>query len=149
MKKKLQGVTCRVHRGSHELIFLKPQTYMNASGESVRAALAWYDRFSTEAGDNQEIPRLVIVHDDLDLALGSYKLQFASGPKAHNGLNSIRDHLHTQKFWVARVGIDGRNGDRSIPGEAYVLQPFSAPEQSTLKEISANIASELEYVVLQ
>ena len=110
-----------------DFILVKPQTFMNASGQSVRSVL---DYFTKEWATAVEpgISNLYIFHDDLDLALGSYKLHWGKGPKVHNGLLSVYQYLKTDLFWHGRLGVDGRQGDRSMPGSAYVLQSFSSGE---------------------
>jgi len=69
-----------------------------------------------------------VVHDDLDLALGTFKLQKAVGPKEHNGLQSIYQHLGSKDFWHLRLGIDSRAGLRTTSPADYVLQAMSPAE---------------------
>lgn len=106
-----------------DLLLVKPQTYMNDSGRAVTAVLNFYKLTPAD---------LVVVHDDLDLELGSWKQQFGTGPKEHNGLLSIYEQLGTEEFMHVRIGVDGRNGDRSMPGKDYVLQRFSLDELTKL-----------------
>lgn len=121
-----------------EFVLAKPQTFMNQSGQAVRAILDFYQVDVTANLNN-----LYVVHDDLDIELGKYKLQFGIGPKVHHGLQSIYQYLKTDQFWHVRVGIDARAGDRSIPGEAYVLQNFTASEKDQLNSVMAQIVTEL------
>lgn len=74
---------------------------------------------------------LYIVHDDLDLKLGEFKIQFGKGPKDHNGVESVERALGTKDFWRIRIGID----NRTIPveGETYVLQRFTPEEKEVLE----------------
>ncbi len=116
-----------------DCILAQPQTFMNESGKAVRATLDFYQKDLLKEGG--ELKNLFVIHDDLDLALGSYKLHFAKGPKIHNGLQSIYDHLHTDQFWHVRVGVDGRGGVRSMPGHAYVLSQFTDSEKEVLTTI--------------
>lgn len=146
MDKKTNSEIVRVTHGNTEYLLLKPQTYMNQSGDAAAAAVKWYLNLDPTLPD-QEFPHVVVVHDDLDIAVGEYKLQFGSGPQVHNGLNSVRRHLHTKHFWVARLGIDGRGGDRSVSGEAYVLQSFLPQEKALLLDAFRFCAEELTYVV--
>lgn len=121
-----------------ETLLVKPQTYMNQSGQAVRAILDFY-----QIEVSSSLTNLYVIHDDLDIELGKYKLQFGKGPKVHHGLQSIYQHLKTDQFWHLRVGIDGRVGDRSMPGEAYVLQNFSPAEKDQLSQTVSQIALEL------
>jgi len=101
-----------------DLILVKPQTMMNLSGESVSEIVNFYKI------DNYD---LIIVHDDLDVFWGEYKLQFAKGPKVHNGILSIEEKLKTD-FWRVRIGVDNRGGERLVSGEDYVLLPMQIDE---------------------
>jgi PTH1 family peptidyl-tRNA hydrolase len=106
---------------------LKPQTFMNDSGRAVRAVTHFF-RYDV-LGENASDP-LIVCHDDLDLAVGTWKLQFGRGPKIHNGLRSIDAELGSDQYWHLRLGVDGRNGDRSLAGQDYVLQSFSPQERA-------------------
>lgn len=108
---------------SEQIVCLKPQTYMNAVGESVVAYRQFYKLSSSW------LERLYVVFDDLDLEVGTFKIQFGKGPKVHNGLDSIYQHLGSTRFWHVRLGIDGRQGDRSISGAEYVLSSFPPPQK--------------------
>lgn len=135
-KKKLLSQVSK----SKGLLLAKPQTYMNRSGEAVQKVLG----FSNIEQDVQGYRQLVVAHDDLDLEFGRFKVQFGHGPKIHNGINSIRQVLKTDQFWSVRIGVDGRAGDRSIPGRNYVLTSFTSPERAQLKEIFEQVWAELE-----
>lgn len=129
-----------------DVILIKPQTFMNASGEAARAVIAFYSGQAAMAA--QSFDNVFVIHDDLDLELGTFKLQFGVGPKVHNGLASMGQQLGTDKYWHVRVGVDSRQGDRQIPGSEYVLQPFSADElailEQTLPQVVAAVSARLE-----
>ena len=111
-------------------IITKPQTFMNRSGDSVKKALSTY---------TIDPINLFVAHDDLDIQLGKFKIQLGVGPKKHNGISSIEDSIQTNEFWRVRIGVDNRDGDRSLSGENYVLQNFTDNEylviQQTFPEI--------------
>lgn len=109
---------------SNTTILAQPTTFMNGSGQAVAEIFSYYKVPLTESLSN-----LVVVHDDLDLPVGTVKVLFGKGPKVHNGLLSIYKHLKTTSFWHVRLGVDGRNGDRTLPGSAYVLQSFLPAEK--------------------
>jgi PTH1 family peptidyl-tRNA hydrolase len=135
--KKIFADVCKVK----EAVFIKPQTFMNESGKAVKAALSYYDKqASKEAGGYQN---LFVIHDDLDLPLGTYKIQYGTGPKGHNGLLSIYQHLKTENFWHIRVGIDSRDGDRTIAPQVYVLQKFTPQELEKFNQMEHNLVKEL------
>jgi PTH1 family peptidyl-tRNA hydrolase len=134
LQKKLQAEVAKDIAGDR--LFIKPQTFMNNSGQAVRAVLDYYAHFSHLSATDQKavLQDLLIVHDDLDLTFGQVKLQFGKGPKVHNGLLSLEAYLGTQEFWRGRMGVDGRGGNRKMPAKNYVLQPFTLEEQLSWPE---------------
>jgi len=102
------------------VVFLKPQLYMNRSGESVRKAI---DFFSVPP------ERVLVVHDDIELAPGTVRLETGGGMRGHNGLKSIRAHLGTDAFQRFRMGI-GR--PRHGSPAKFVLERFSPDEEITV-----------------
>lgn len=128
-----------------DVFLLKPQTFMNDSGRAVQSFLKYYaDQFSNEKNGFQE---LYVLYDDLDIELGQSKIQFGKGPKVHNGVNSIVQHLGTDQFWHVRLGIDSRQGDRRIPSSDYVLTPFSGDEKSTFDQMIKGVAGTIKSYV--
>jgi peptidyl-tRNA hydrolase, PTH1 family len=117
-----------------KFILAKPQTYMNLSGNTVSKIVNHYKIKHTD---------LWVIHDDLDLRLGEYKIQFAKGPKLHYGISSIEEKLGSNNFWRVRIGVDNREKDNRIAGEDYVLQPFSSQELDIINKTSAKIIEEL------
>jgi len=114
------------------LHFIKPETYMNLSGESVFQAAAFF-KIKNDA--------VLVVHDELELPLGTISLKFSGGLGGHNGLRSMKACFGTADFWRIRIGI-GRPDSR-LPGEGgppgsgegivdWVLSDFSAVEAETL-----------------
>ncbi len=113
-----------------QALIAKPQTYMNRSGETVRQLMA---------SNKIPIDNIFVAHDDLDIQLGNFKIQQGVGPKKHNGLSSIEELIHNQNFWRIRIGVDSRNGDRTLSGEDYVLQNFIREEQTILQNTFSTI----------
>lgn len=148
-EKKISADVLKLWHGSHEIMCIKPDTYMNESGRSALAAVKWFLNIDPTAQADQELRNVLVFHDDLDIVAGEYKLKFASGPRVHNGYNSVVEKLQTNKFWSARIGIDGRDGDRTIPGKAYVLQKMPSTENEQLTKALHMLAEELPYIVLQ
>ena len=123
------------------LILAKPQTFMNNSGQAIRA---FFDYLKIDLQGPFIGPEdLIVIHDDLDLALGSFKFQKGIGPKDHNGLQSIYQHLGTKEFWHLRLGIDSRAGLRNLPAADYVLQTMSKPDQQILHKTITELLQEL------
>jgi peptidyl-tRNA hydrolase, PTH1 family len=104
------------------LFLLKPKTFMNLSGTAVKKFLDY----------TREITRIIVVHDDLDINIGEFKVSDKKGPKLHNGINSLEEELKTSDFTRIRIGIENRKGI-PIPGLDYVLYDF-APEELQLLE---------------
>jgi len=124
-----------------DIFLIKPQTFMNNSGQALRAFL---DYLKINIQDPFSGPEdLIVAHDDLDLALGTYKLQKGTGPKEHNGLQSIYQHLGTKDFWHLRLGIDSRNGVRKIAPADYVLQVMPPEERQILTKTIEPLLQEL------
>jgi len=139
LKPKFQAAIAR----STTCGLIKPQTFMNRSGEAVRSVLQFYD-----ADVLADPSRIYVIHDDLDMRLGTWKLELAHGPKVHNGLLSLYQHLGTEQFWHVRVGIDSRiPGEPRIPGKDYVLQPFAKTELVELEPVISAIVEALEKTV--
>lgn len=112
---------------SADYLLVKPQMFMNRSGEAVAKLVNFY---KVEWGD------LWIVHDDLDIRLGEYKIQRGVGPKVHNGLTSVEEQLGRCDFWRVRVGVDNRPvGEARTPGDEYVLSDFTAGERKIVEGV--------------
>lgn len=126
----------RVALGSVEgrrVVLAKPQTFMNESGPPV-AALARFYKVPLE--------RVLVVHDDLDLPLGTLRLRPGGSSGGHRGVKSVIQHLGGQEFPRLRLGI-GRPPGRMDPA-AYVLQDFSAQEEELLDEALERAVAAIE-----
>lgn len=108
----------------HPVMLLKPQGYMNLSGEPVKK---FFDYFRIEIAD------VIVVHDDLDLPHGAIRMKTGGGHAGHKGLISIIDHLGDADFNRIRFGI-GKPERREMV-EGYVLSPFSAEETNRLPRL--------------
>ena len=125
---------------NNELILAKPQAFMNNSGIAVGKLVSKLANSQT-----RKINNLLIVHDDLDIPLGKFHIQFGVGPQLHNGLESIENHLKTKDFYRIRIGVDARKPEQKIPGETYALQNFLPDEKKLLEtEIFPKIFSQLK-----
>lgn len=123
------------------ITLVKPQTYMNDSGRAVRGVLEY---FQSSTNLEEVIKnKIMVIHDDLDLELGVFKIAYGKGPKVHNGLLSLYAHLQTDQFWHVRIGVDARQGNRTMPGSQYVLQPFSDAEFKILTEVITQVSAEI------
>lgn len=125
------GVRFKAHRSGNDVAetrigdvpvtLARPRAYMNLSGRPVAALAGFY-----------KIPpdRLVVVHDELDIAYGAVRLKLGGGDNGHNGLRSITQALGTREYYRVRFGI-GRPPGRMDPA-SFVLRDFSAAERKEL-----------------
>lgn len=129
--KKFQGeISDGVLKGE-KILLLKPQTYMNLSGQSVQAAAAFY-KIAPED--------ITVFHDEMDLLAGKIRIKKGGGAAGHNGLRSIDEHMG-QEYWRVRLGV-GHPGDKNLV-TSYVLGDFSkADEQTWLNALLDAIAKE-------
>ncbi len=122
-----------------DTIYLKPQTFMNESGVSVQAVLAYYKLLpktlgiiSKKESDLSEI--LTVIHDDLDVDFGKIKASVDSRSAGHRGVESIINHLKTKNFKRIRLGIRSPLQGQ-IPTEKFVLQNFNPEELGVVKNV--------------
>ena len=141
-KKKFNGL----YAGLNNVHFLKPQIYMNRSGESVKAAASFY---------KIKLDAIIVIHDEIELPFGTVSLKFSGGLGGHNGLRSMKDSFGSADFWRLRVGI-GRPDSR-LPGKggslegsreagiaAWVLSNFADSEHEALVPVFSAGAGLLE-----
>jgi PTH1 family peptidyl-tRNA hydrolase len=105
-------------------ILAKPQLFMNLSGKSVAQILKYHPS-----------AQLIVVHDELDLPLGSLKIVKNSSAAGHNGVQSIIDEIGTKDFVRIRLGINNPETKGEKPGDAYVLERFTEKESEIIKEV--------------
>ena len=124
-RKQFQGIYGEGF-GSHnaKVRLLKPQTFMNLSGQSVRATIDWF-KLPPES--------VLVVYDDLDLPLGKIRLRMSGSAGGHNGMKSIISHLGTQNFPRVRIGIGKSAGEKDTI--SHVLGKFSAVETPIVSEV--------------
>ena len=108
-----------------DIILMKPQTFMNSSGEAVRAFIDYYKL------DPQGV---WVVHDDVDIPFGEIRVRKGGSSAGHKGVESIIKHLGTQNFLRFRIGIKNELTER-VETESFVLQRFSKDEEKKLSHI--------------
>ena len=133
---RYQGEVGRIQVAGQEVWLLKPTTYMNRSGVSVRA-LADYLRIPME--------QILVAHDELDLPCGALRLKQGGGAGGHNGLKDIIAHVG-EGFWRLRLGI-GHPGSRDQVVD-FVLRRASAPEQRLLDDAVDAASAAIERVLI-
>ncbi len=132
-RSKFQAEEQKISIASRDVILLKPQTFMNLSGQSVAAAAKFY----------KIKPRdILVIHDELDLEPGRVKLKMGGGHAGHNGLRSIIEHIGSE-FERLRVGI-GHPGNKAQVSN-YVLHDFAKSDQEWIVRLQENLPPALPY----
>ncbi len=120
-----------------KIILAKPQTFMNLSGEAVRAILDFYKLSPAD---------VVIVYDDVDLPFGELRLRPSGGSGGHNGIKSLIAHLSTEEFARVRIGV-GNEFLEKVPTEHFVLTNFSTTEEIEIPKIERKTIDALTELV--
>jgi PTH1 family peptidyl-tRNA hydrolase len=126
---RLQGLMAEIGSGESRLRLLMPQTYMNDSGRSIRAALDWF---------RLDASQLLVLVDDMDLPLGRLRLRASGSAGGHNGLRSAIHHLGRQDFARLRIGIGApadNPAERRARTVSHVLGRFAAAERPVLEAV--------------
>ncbi|MFY3791154.1 aminoacyl-tRNA hydrolase [Ureibacillus sp. MALMAid1270] len=120
---KFNGMYTTIHRPEGKVILLKPLTYMNLSGESVRPIMDYFDI---------DLENLIVIYDDLDLEVGKLRLRQKGSAGGHNGIKSLIQHLGTQEFNRIRVGISRPPAGMKVAD--YVLSKFTKEEDPIIED---------------
>lgn len=123
VEKKLKSAVAKFKFHDEDIIFIKPLTYMNLSGEAVVAVMNFY---------KIDLKDIFIIYDDIALDLGKVRLRPSGSDGGHNGVKSIIKCLGSKEFDRLKIGIGPQP---NIPSEAYVLQNFSKDELEIVKEV--------------
>ena len=136
--KKFKGVCGVGTIEGNRVLLLKPQTFMNLSGESVRAI---FDFYKVESKD------IIIVYDDVSLEPGQLRIRGKGSAGGHNGIKNIIAHLGTQEFPRVKVGVGEKPKGMDLAD--YVLSRFSKEEQDTMEEAFHEAANAVAMMVKQ
>ncbi len=123
-KKKFRSLCAEALYSDKKLLIIKPQTFMNASGEALREAKEFY---------KIAVEQIIVVYDELDLPLGNIRVNRGGGSAGHNGIRSIITSLGSEEFCRVRVGIGKPSGKKE--GRDHVLSTFAANERDTAAEM--------------
>ena len=126
-KKKFNGSYAEINYKSEKIILLKPQKYMNLSGEVIASFVRFYKISMSD---------LLIICDDLDMPTGKIKLKYKGSSGGHNGLKDIEKNLGTQEYKRLKIGIAN---NKKMDTKDYVLGKFSKDEQQILEETFTSI----------
>lgn len=131
-KDKFNGLYIDTNINGEKVILLKPQSYINLSGEVIRK---YIDFFKINIDD------ILIIHDDLDLAVGTYKIKPQGSSGGHNGLKNIELHLGTQEYKRIKIGI---SNNKMMDTKDYVLGKLSKEESEVLSNIRKEVLNILD-----
>ena len=112
----------------------KPEVFMNESGKSVRDISKF---LAIKPGE------MVIAHDDNDIPIGSYKIDFNRGAAGHKGVASVIESMKTKEFWRIRIGIEKKIGTKRKRAEEFVLSRLSPKDKKLIQEACEKVAKEL------
>ena len=134
-KLKFKSLYQKAELAGEEVILMKPQTYMNLSGESVRDAAAFY-----------KIPheKIIVISDDINLEKGRIRVRKSGSAGGHNGLKSIIYQLSSDNFMRVRIGVGDKEGCELAD---YVLSRFTKEEIPLLEKAIVNAASAIEEII--
>jgi PTH1 family peptidyl-tRNA hydrolase len=133
-KQKFHGRLASLDRDGRKVLLCQPETFMNASGEAVRAVAGFYQL---------EAERILVVVDDADLPLGEIRLRAGGSSGGHHGLESIEQHLGTRDFPRLRVGI-GREESVTREITDYVLSQFTGAETELVEKVLTRACDQIE-----
>ncbi|MDP9404880.1 MAG: aminoacyl-tRNA hydrolase [Actinomycetota bacterium] len=136
-KAKERALVAEIRLGSARVALAFPQTFMNDSGLAVAPLVR---RFGVE-----DLERLVVVHDELDLAVGAMRVKLGGGLAGHNGLKSIKGHLHSDAFCRVRIGIGKPSG--RAQGVDHVLNAPGKAERAELAVVVQEAADAVELIL--
>ncbi len=129
---RLKCLMTNLRNGVNDYLIIKPTTFMNLSGEAVRAVMDYY---------KIPIEDILIVYDDLSLEIGKIRFRANGSDGGHNGIKSIIQHLGTKDVARLKIGIGPQP---NLPSEVFVLQNFSKEELETLKGVLSTAKNGIE-----
>jgi PTH1 family peptidyl-tRNA hydrolase len=137
--RRCRALTGKAEIGGKEVLLAKPETFMNLSGMSVRALV---EEFEVEPSRD-----LIVIHDELDLPLGTLRIRQRGSSAGHNGLESILGALETPEFVRIRLGIAPAHAVRD--GAAYVLSPLKKSQYKVVDELLESAAESVNVILTQ
>ena len=130
---KLKSLITKIFKDGEEYMIIKPTTYMNLSGEAMRAVIDYY---KIDPKD------MIIVYDDISLDLGKIRFRASGSDGGHNGIKSVIKHLGSKEFLRLKIGIGPQP---PIPSESFVLQNFDYDSLAKMKEVLTKASESVFY----
>lgn len=144
--KKLKALSSEGKMGKDKVQLIEPETFMNKSGLSLQSIIT----------SKKKAEELVVIHDDLDLPIGKFKISFNKSSGGHRGVESIIKMIKTESFTRVRVGISPATASGKLKkpkGEKevgdFILGEFNKNEMETLKKISKKVSVALEMIITE
>ncbi len=135
-KSKFQAFFGEGFIGHHKVILIKPQTYMNLSGESVQAFVSWYKVLAED---------ILIIYDDISLEPGVLRIRQKGSAGGHNGIKSIIQHLETNEFQRIKIGIGKKPQGWNLAD--YVLSRFTDPEMKLIQDTMEDVIGAIKMII--
>jgi peptidyl-tRNA hydrolase, PTH1 family len=135
LEKKFNAEISKGKIDKKEILLVKPQTFVNLSGQSVLGILHFYKILPEN---------ILVIHDDLDLPIGSFRFSEDSRSAGHNGVQHIIDILGTKAFKRMRIGI---GNETRVAGDVFVLQKFSVAEREQLEKLFSEILKKIAEII--
>ena len=157
LQKKYSAEISERNFGEQTLLLVKPQNYMNKSGEAAKKIIKKYrigkfnENLKEPYGEQaMKIENCIVVHDDIDLPIGKIKIAQNRGSAGHKGVESIIKELKTKGFTRLRIGINPEHSyapTRRSSAEKFVLQKFTKDEQKILDKTISKTADALDFIL--
>lgn len=135
-KTEHKGLVSKVNTDNGQLVLLKPQTFMNLSGQSVQSVLNFY---------KIPVERMIVIQDDIDQAFGKLRFHKNRGHGGHNGIRNITELLGTSDYIRLKMGV-GRPPHPNMAVADYVLQKFSEEEMQQVPDFINHACDAIEYI---
>jgi PTH1 family peptidyl-tRNA hydrolase len=121
----------------NKIILCKPTTYMNLIGQAVQPIVSYYKITA---------PKIIVIHDDMDLAFGKIRCKIGGGSGGHNGIKSIDQMLGTNEYLRIKIGVGRPQNDNEHPSD-FLLQNFFSDEQIIIDNKLATLADNMELLL--
>ncbi|MFZ2188995.1 MAG: aminoacyl-tRNA hydrolase [Candidatus Moraniibacteriota bacterium] len=142
-EKKFNAEISQGEIAGEKIILAKPQNFMNLSGETVKKLMTFY---------KISVDNLLVIHDDVDISCGKYKLATESSSAGHNGVQNIIDNLGTKKFARLRIGVkketDENEKEVQMETSDFVLGKLEITELEKITSIEKSILGEVEKIIV-
>lgn len=138
LNKKVDSHISKTRVHDNTIVLAKPTTYMNASGKAVVALMKWY---------NTPPEKIIIIHDDIDIPLGTVKVKRKGSSGGHRGIESIIEHLHTNEFTRIKIGVGFTERPIGFDAKEYVLKKMSKEYRDIIQETLPQLRNLIENIV--